>query len=101
MHIEDYLIQMHQSTEKNIPITVIDDVKVLAAIFTSSKIFPVKAPIDAAPVAMAAVHGMNFLMTWNCTHIANAIISQAIQTICAQNGFNCPVICTPEELMGE
>jgi hypothetical protein len=44
---------------------------------------------------------MDFLMTWNCAHIANAFMSQAIQSICAKNGYHCPVICTPEELMGE
>lgn len=74
---------------------------VLAASLIDSDVIPGKAAIDAAHVAIAAVHGMNFLMTWNCTHIANAIMSQAIQNVCTKIGFNCPIICTPEELMGE
>ena len=78
-----------------------DGAKLLAAALVNSKVIPAKAAIDAAHVAIATVHGMNFLMTWNCAHIANAIMSQSIQNVCNENGFNCPVICTPEELMGE
>ncbi|MBN2089230.1 type II toxin-antitoxin system VapC family toxin [candidate division KSB1 bacterium] len=78
-----------------------DDVKLLAASFIDSKVIPIKAVIDAAHIAVAAVHNMNFLMTWNCAHIANAIMAQSIQNICIKNGYNCPVICTPEELIGE
>ncbi|MFH1612650.1 MAG: hypothetical protein ABIB46_02790 [bacterium] len=44
---------------------------------------------------------MQFLMTWNCTHIANAEITERVRKVCAEYGFACPVICTPEELMGE
>ena len=40
------------------------------------------------------------LLTWNCTHIANAAISRGIEEICRERGIECPVICTPEELMG-
>jgi len=44
---------------------------------------------------------MDYLMTWNCTHIANAIIFTAVKQICSEQGFTFPIICTPEELMGE
>jgi hypothetical protein len=44
---------------------------------------------------------MDYLVTWNCVHIANAAIARALALICLQQGYNCPVICTPEELMGE
>jgi hypothetical protein len=80
---------------------ITDDVKLLAAALLNSKAIPQKAAIDAAHVAIAAVHGMDFLMTWNCAHIANAFRSQTIQSICSKNGYICPVICTPEELLGE
>ena len=40
-------------------------------------------------------------MTWNCTHIANAIIFNRVKEICTDQGFTIPIICTPEELMGE
>jgi hypothetical protein len=62
---------------------------------------PKKAAIDAVHVALAAVHGMDFLLTWNCTHIANAIMRPKIEAVCQANGFRPPVICTPEELMGD
>src|SRR5258708_7887724 len=71
-----------------------------AAILDSGKI-PRKAATDAAHIAIAAVHGMDFLVTWNCVHIANAAIAKALAAICREHGWECPVICTPEELLGE
>lgn len=59
---------------------------------------PSKAAIDAAHVAIAATHGVEFLMTWNCTHIANAVVRGKIEAVCRQAGFRPPVICTPLEL---
>jgi hypothetical protein len=70
----------------------------LASRFLTSGILPRKAATDAAHIALAAVHGMDFLLTWNCVHIANAVISKAVANTCRQHGFECPVICTPEEL---
>jgi hypothetical protein len=57
-----------------------------------------KAATDAAHIAIATVHGMDFLLTWNCVHIANAVIAKAVANTCRQHGFECPFICTPEEL---
>lgn len=59
---------------------------------------PKKAAIDAAHVAIAAVHGLDFLVTWNCTHIANAVMRPHIEAACRDSGFSAPIICTPEEL---
>src|SRR5882672_6547085 len=69
-------------------------------ILASGKI-PRKAATDAAHIAVAAVHGMDFLVTWNCVHMANAAIAKALASICREHACECPVICTPEELMGE
>ena len=63
-------------------------------------VIPVKAAADAAHIAVAAVSGMDYLLTWNCKHIANAEIMKKIYRLCEAEGFNCPVICTPAELMG-
>jgi len=71
-----------------------------SGILASGKI-PRKAATDAAHIAIAALHGMDFLVTWNCVHIANATIAKALAVICREYGCECPVICTPEELMGE
>ena len=71
-----------------------------SGILASGKI-PHRAATDAAHIAIAAVHGMDFLVTWDCVHIANAAIIKALASICRQHGCECPVICTPEEVLGE
>jgi len=65
----------------------------------ASRLIPAKAEADAAHIATAAVHGMDFLLTWNCRHIANAAIVEKLRLICEEEGFPAPVICTPHELM--
>ncbi len=60
---------------------------------------PAKAATDASHIAVAATGGMHFLLTWNCTHINNAAILTRIEKVCSEAGWQCPVICTPEELM--
>lgn len=72
----------------------------LASAILQSGAIPPKAARDAAHIAVSAVHGIDFLLTWNCAHIANAQIVKKVQAICVQHGFPCPLICTPEELMG-
>lgn len=63
--------------------------------------FPAVAGTDAAHVALAAVHAMEYLLTWNCAHINNAQVKHVIESVCGAEGYRCPVICTPEELMGD
>jgi len=72
----------------------------LAEALRTSLALPEQAAADASHIAIAAVHGMHFLLTWNCTHIANAEMFGAIEAACEERGLSCPVICTPEELMG-
>ena len=62
---------------------------------------PEKARLDALHVATAAVHGMDYLLTWNCKHIANAATRGMIEETCRSAGFEPPIISTPEELMQE
>jgi hypothetical protein len=62
---------------------------------------PAKAYVDALHVAVTAVHGLEYLLTWNCTHIANAALRGKIEAICRAAGFEPPVICTPVELVKE
>ena len=61
---------------------------------------PEKAARDAAHIALSAVHEMHFLLTWNCRHIANAEMLRKIEQVCGDLGFKCPVVCTPDELLG-
>ena len=62
---------------------------------------PPRAARDAAHIALSTVHEMHFLLTWNCRHIANAEMLRKIEQVCGDLGFRCPVVCTPEELLGE
>ncbi|MFY9826730.1 MAG: type II toxin-antitoxin system VapC family toxin [Thermoanaerobaculia bacterium] len=62
---------------------------------------PEKAYVDAVHVALAAVHGLDYLLTWNCAHIANATMRGKIEAICRAAGFEPPIICTPVELVKE
>ncbi len=71
----------------------------LARNFLKSGIIPEKAVQDSLHISLATVHGIDYLLTWNCKHIANASIRNAIADICHQFGYKIPIICTPEELM--
>lgn len=64
-------------------------------------LLPQTAYPDALHIATAAVHQVDYLLTWNCTHIANAEILPRIALICEPFGVVLPYICTPEELLGE
>jgi hypothetical protein len=79
-------------------LTATAEAQSLASALLRAAAMPAKAAIDAAHVAIATVHGMNFLLTWNCTHIANAVMRETIEGVCRRAGFRPPVICTPEEL---
>jgi predicted nucleic acid-binding protein len=61
---------------------------------------PTKASADALHIAIAAVHNVDYLLTWNCKHIANAEMRPVIESVCRNMGFIPPILCTPEELMG-
>ena len=67
----------------------------------AARAVPAKAVVDAVHIAVAAVNGMDFLLTWNCAHIANAATRAIIDRVCRIAGVAPPVICTPEELMEE
>lgn len=73
----------------------------IAESLIARKILPMKAAEDALHVAVATVHGMDILLTWNCKHIANPIVQTAIAGYLETVGLLLPFICTPEELLGE
>ncbi|MGH6689295.1 MAG: type II toxin-antitoxin system VapC family toxin [Gammaproteobacteria bacterium] len=60
---------------------------------------PQRAAADAMHIAIAAAHGVEYLLTWNCTHIANAQMRPSIERLCRGAGFEPPILCTPEELL--
>jgi hypothetical protein len=67
----------------------------------SEGIMPAKAAEDALHIAIAAVHGVDFLLSWNFKHIANPVIQAQIAARLAHMGLALPFICAPEELLGE
>ncbi len=73
-------------------------VKTLARELVMRNALPAVAEIDALHVAIAAVNGIEYLLTWNCTHIANAHTRPKIESTCRALGFEPPIICTPQEL---
>ena len=60
---------------------------------------PPKAVEDALHIAICASHGIEFLLTWNCKHLANARMRPIIENVCKNHHLQAPIICTPEELM--
>jgi len=79
---------------------VTEESEVLAKAILSSKAIPPKAIRDAAHIAVATIHDVDYLLTWNCTHLANAQVIRRVSLVCNREGFHMPTICTPEELMG-
>ncbi len=80
-------------------LTVTDDVQQLAQELVRQVPLPEKAEVDALHIAVAAVNGMDYLLTWNCTHIANATLRHRIEAVCRLVGYEPPTICTPQEFM--
>jgi hypothetical protein len=76
-------------------------VLVLAEQFLERSSLPAKADVDAVHIAAATVHGMDYLLTWNCKHIANAQIQRKLAEISLDLGYELPILCTPYELLGD
>jgi len=72
----------------------------LTLLLLRSGALPAIATSDAAHLAIATTAGMDYLLTWNCRHIANGQILKKVAAVCEQAGFRLPAVCTPEELMG-
>lgn len=67
----------------------------------SRAILPANAQVDALHIAAVVHHRVNYLLTWNCRHIANARILPRIHEFLMEAGIPIPIICTPEELLGD
>jgi hypothetical protein len=82
-------------------LAITDEGNALTQAIMAAGILPQKVLRDAAHVAVAAVHAIDYLLTWNCKHLANAQNARRIAVVCEKLGRKMPIICTPEELMGE
>jgi predicted nucleic acid-binding protein len=87
---------------KDIPVLTVDDAtKRFAGQLIQDGGVPSEAQADALHIAIASVHRLDYLLTWNCRHIDNAAAKPLIRSICAIVGYPCPEICTPLELLSE
>ncbi len=78
-----------------IPLQALD----LANALILATALPTKAQVDALHIAIAAYEKMDFVLTWNFKHIANAQSARKIRQVCASFGQICPVLCSPLELL--
>lgn len=79
-------------------LNITEEVEMFAQVLIQKVPLPEKARIDALHIAVAALSGMDYLLTWNCAHIANAILRPKLEAICREFGYEPPTICTPQEL---
>ena len=71
----------------------------LAARLIEQVPLPSQAAADAAHIAVAACHGVEFVVTWNVAHIANAALRRRVEAVVRAQGYTTPILCTPDELM--
>ena len=78
-------------------LTITEQVEALAGELVDREILPTFAGRDALHLAAAGVHGIEFLLTWNCKHIANPFLADRLESCFSAAGFDLPVLCTPEQ----
>lgn len=71
----------------------------LVEVLVNENIIPAKVRMDAVHIALAAVHELDFLVTWNQTHLANVLTRRRMEQVIQRQGFIPPQIVTPEELL--
>lgn len=81
-------------------LSITEAVAGLSKALLEGKALPAKALDDALHIAVSAVHGVDYLLTWNFRHLDNAETKPVIRSVCAACGHTSPEICTPQELMG-
>ena len=93
-------VKKRVSVIRHLPLLEVnEEILALANNLLKDKAIPEKSTGDALHLAIAAFHRMDYLLTWNMRHLANATIRNTITVICRAHGYEPPVICTPEELL--
>jgi predicted nucleic acid-binding protein len=78
---------------------ITEEALALARHLVESASIPARAAQDALHLGLAVTNGIGFLVTWNCRHLANAVLRTKIEEACRAAGYEPAVLCTPEELM--
>jgi hypothetical protein len=76
-----------------------DQARDLAEAIINAGLVPVRYAEDAVHIALASVHGMDFLLTWNCAHLANPTIRRNLEMYLMRQRLQPPIICTPVEIL--
>ena len=76
-----------------------DEARILAETIIAKKGIPSQYPEDALHIAVAAVNGIEIVVTWNFAHLNNPFIRKILRRIIEDEGYECPEICSPEELL--
>jgi len=95
-------VQKRLKAISSIPVlSITADAERLASMLILEGPIPAKNPEDALHISIATVNGMDYLLTWNFAHINNARMKSKIASVIEKQGYQCPLICSPEELIGE
>lgn len=98
---DDIAVARRLGALAGIPLLAItDEVVAFSEVLIEARAFPQKAIGDSLHVSLSAVHGIDYLLTWNYRHIDNAETKPIIRRACSVRGYGYPEICTPQELMG-
>lgn len=81
-------------------LTITEEARRLAAVYLQEIPFLIAAERDALHLAIASAAGIDYLATWNCTHIARGQVKKAVERVNDEQEVGTPTICTPEELLG-
>ena len=82
-------------------LAITDDARALARVLNAEGAVPPSEPRDALHISVAAVQRVQYLVTWNFKHIANATMRSKIEQTCRDAGFDPPIICSPPEIPGD
>ena len=85
--------------DRTTQLEITDDVGLVAQKLLACGLIPDNAASDAIHIAVASVHSMDYLVTWNFKHIANPFIREHLREIIRESGFHLPVLCSPDELL--
>ncbi len=95
-------VELRLSAMREFYLLAVDgDVRDLAKFLIAEKAIPEQCPEDALHIAVAAVNEVDFIVTWNFKHINNPFMERKISRTIESAGFKAPVICSPEEIVGE
>lgn len=76
-----------------------DEARELAEKIVSENGIPKEYPEDALHIAVAAINGIAVIVTWNFAHLSNPFTRMMVRQIVENDGYVCPEICSPEELL--